>query len=71
MSDFPTLDLHGIKHKDVEDIVEEFVCMNDGMIRIITGHSPAMKSLVNNILTRYGLMSRPERLINEGSIIAY
>lgn len=71
MSNFPTLDLHGIRHEKVYDIVEEFVCMNCGTLKIITGNSVIMKSIVEDVLRKYGLVSRPERLTNEGSIIVY
>jgi hypothetical protein len=67
----PTLDLHGIKHADVESIVEEFVCMNTGTIRIITGYSSKMKEHVNNVLLRYDMKSRPDRLTNDGALISW
>tara|TARA_B110000211_G_C13814260_1_gene436312 strand:+ start:334 stop:552 length:219 start_codon:yes stop_codon:yes gene_type:complete len=68
---FPTLDLHGVKHEDVEGIVEEFICMNEGTMKIITGYSRQMKMHVNNVLKKYDMKSRPERLVNEGSLIVY
>jgi len=71
MSNFPTLDLHGIKHEDAESLIEEFICINEGTVRIITGHSSIMRDSVKKILQKYGMQSRPERLINEGALIAY
>ena len=71
MSNFPTLDLHAIKHEDAESLIEEFICMNEGTVRIITGHSATMRDNVKKILKKYGMQSRPERLINEGALIAY
>jgi len=68
---FPTLDLHGVKHEDVEDVVEEFICMNEGTIKIITGYSRQMKIHVNRVLKKYNMKSHPERLINEGALIVY
>jgi hypothetical protein len=68
---FPTLDLHGVKHEDVEGIVEEFICMNEGTVKIITGYSHQMKIHVNRVLKKYDMKSRPERLVNNGSLIAY
>jgi DNA-nicking Smr family endonuclease len=68
---FPTLDLHGIKHEDVESVVEEFICMNEGTVKIITGYSRQMKIHVNNVLKKYDMQSRPERLINQGALIVY
>jgi len=68
---YPTLDLHGIKHEDVESIVEEFICKNEGTVKIITGYSHQMKMHVNNVLKKYDMKSRPERLVNEGALIVY
>ena len=68
---YPTLDLHGVKHEDVEAIVEEFICKNEGTVKIITGYSRQMKMHVNNVLKKYDMKSRPERLINEGALIVY
>ena len=68
---FPTLDLHGVKHEDVEGIVEEFICMNVGTMKIITGYSRQMKMHVNNVLKKYDMKSRSERLVNEGALIVY
>jgi DNA-nicking Smr family endonuclease len=68
---FPTLDLHGIKHEDAEYIIEEFICMNEGTMKIITGYSHQMKMHVNNVLKKYNMKSRPERMINEGALIVY
>ena len=68
---FPPLDLHGVKHEDVEDIVEEFICMNEGTAKIITVYSRQMKIHVNKVLKKYDMKSRPERLINEGALIVY
>lgn len=68
---FPTLDLHGVKHEDVENIVEEFICVNEGTVKIITGYSNQMKIRVKKVLKKYNMKSRPERLTNEGALIAY
>jgi hypothetical protein len=50
------LDLHGIKHVDVENIVEDFVLLNQYKIpfSIITGNSSTMKEKSINILNRHG-----------------
>ena len=68
---FPTLDLHGVKHENVEDVVEEFICMNEGAVKIITGYSNQMKIHVNNVLKKYNMQSRPEGLTNQGALIVY
>lgn len=47
------LDLHGIKHQDVEVLVEEHVLLNTPPMRIITGHSTTMKKIVKTVLERH------------------
>ena len=39
------LDLHGVSHYDVRDVVENFILMNNPPIRIITGLSDRMRNL--------------------------
>ena len=45
-----TLDLHGVKHVDVERLVENFVLLNEPPITIITGNSQRMQEIVINKL---------------------
>lgn len=49
------LDLHGITHEEVWDIVENFVLMNSEELplRIITGYSDRMKEIVHGVLDSY------------------
>ena len=48
-----TLDLHGIKHEDVDRLVENFVLLNELPLNIITGNSDEMRRLVINVLERH------------------
>lgn len=48
------LDLHGIKHADVESMVEDFVLVRTPPITIITGNSEPMKKLVTKTLEKHG-----------------
>ena len=45
-----TLDLHGVKHADVERLVENFVLLNEPPLTIITGNSQRMQEIVINKL---------------------
>jgi len=48
------LDLHGIKHRNVESVCHEFINNNWGNdLKIITGYSSYMKKLVYTILAAY------------------
>jgi hypothetical protein len=49
------LDLHGIKHEDVDRVVENFVLLNESPIDIITGNSQKMQELVLDVLNRNGI----------------
>ena len=51
-----TLDLHGIKHEDVDRLVENFVLLNNPPLKIITGNSDKMPKLVRNVLDRHDII---------------
>ena len=48
------LDLHGIKHQEVDRMVENFVFLNQGDVplEIVCGNSQRMIDLVIEVLTR-------------------
>ena len=50
-----TLNLHGVKHADVDLVVENFALMNESPMKIITGNSNKMKKLVFNVLDRHNI----------------
>ena len=45
------LDLHGIRHDDVERLVENFVLLNEPPLTIITGKSEMMGHIVTGKLS--------------------
>mgnify|MGYP003120123604 CR=1 FL=1 len=47
------LDLHRVKHEDVDRLVENFVLLNESPMRIITGNSHKMRELVTEVLKRH------------------
>jgi hypothetical protein len=47
------LDLHGLKHYDVRDVVENFILINDTPFRIVTGRSDKMRELVETTLKKH------------------
>jgi len=57
------LDLHGVKHQDVDMIVENFILLNQGSfpLTIICGNSPKMISLVNLVTQRIGCITEMYR----------
>ena len=50
-----TLDLHGVKHEDVDRIVENFVLLNNPPLTIITGNSQKMSEIVRDVLERHDM----------------
>ena len=49
------LNLHGVKHEDVDRIVENFVLLNNLPLEIVTGNSQKMQELVVDVLNRHGM----------------
>ena len=47
------LDLHGVRHNDVERLVENFVLLNEPPLTIITGNSYRMQEIVISTLTNH------------------
>ena len=47
------LDLHGVKHEDVDRLVENFVLLNSPPMRIITGNSEKMMLMTLDVLNRH------------------
>ena len=49
------LDLHGVRHSEVERLVENFVLLNEPPLDIVTGHSDKMPKLVIEVLDRHNI----------------
>ena len=66
----PKIDLHGVRHADVFNEVDKFISNNlyADTLEIVTGFSPSMKDLVQNVLSDYKLIGiEPE--YNSGVLI--
>ena len=50
------LDLHGVRHSEVDRLVENFVLLNNPPLEIVTGHSDKMPELVREVLDRHDIM---------------
>lgn len=52
------LDLHGVKHENVNTLLDTFIWENmkqNAMgVKVITGNSPEMKRIVNEVVREYG-----------------
>ena len=49
------LDLHGIKHEDVRQILDSHIYNNEPPFEIVTGNSLKMKNLVLSVINEYDL----------------
>ncbi len=63
------LDLHGIKHQDVPNVVEDFILINEPPYKIITGHSSTMKNITRSILNKHGFKYTDDAFGNLGCIL--
>jgi anthranilate phosphoribosyltransferase len=63
------LDLHGVKHKDVDITVEDYILMHKPPFKIITGHSNTMKTLTKAVLERHEYKYQDSVLNNLGCIL--
>ncbi len=63
------LDLHGMRHGQIENKVVNFILLNDTPLKIITGDSPTMREIVFQILEEYKLEYHPEFYTNYGAFI--
>jgi hypothetical protein len=48
-----TLDLHDVRHNEVDRLVENFILLEKIPLRIITGNSEKMVGLVTKVLKRH------------------
>ena len=64
-----TIDLHGTKHDEAEDRLNEFVVFNDPPFRIVTGNSAKMKEIVEKVIDKHEYFCYTESVHNQGSVI--
>jgi len=64
------LDLHGVRHGEVQILVEDFILENQNYlpIKIITGNSEKMKRIVTNVLNDHGFQYSDGDFYNRGYI---
>ena len=66
------LDLHNIRHQDVQTKLDRFLgehmMKGSDEVRIVTGNSDDMKKVVDDVLNDYGLTSQSSPL-NNGILI--
>tara|TARA_Y100000592_G_C5407706_1_gene286500 strand:- start:771 stop:989 length:219 start_codon:yes stop_codon:yes gene_type:complete len=63
------LDLHGIKHTQVDDLTRRFLNFAELPCEIITGNSCEMKSIVKEIIREYEWFCYEKDSYNHGTLI--
>ena len=64
------LDLHGIRHQNVQTALGQLFVDTSFPVVVITGNSRRMKELVSQIAENYDLKTR-ESITNAGRLIVY
>ena len=63
------LDLHGIKHENVDDIVRRFLNYVELPCEIVTGKSWHMKEMVQKVVSEYSWTCYEKDSYNYGTLI--
>lgn len=62
------LDLHGVKHQQVDEVVRSFLNFIDLPCEIITGNSEQMKAIVRNVVNEYEWFCYEKNSYNYGTL---
>ena len=50
-----TLDLHRVRHEEVERLLENFILLNKPPLKVITGNSDYMRSALENFCEKHNV----------------
>ena len=64
-----TLDLHGVRHHQADEITRSFLNFIDLPCQIITGNSEQMKQIVINVVREYEWFCRERDSYNYGTLV--
>ncbi len=64
-----TLDLHGIRHQEADEIVRSFLNFMELPCQIITGNSVQMKNIVKKIVDEYQWFCYEKDSYNYGTLV--
>ena len=64
-----TLDLHGVKHNQADEITRGFLNFTDLPCQVITGNSEQMKSIVRSVVEEYEWFCHEKDSYNYGTLI--
>ena len=64
-----TLDLHGVRHHQVDEVVRSFLNFIDLPCQVVTGNSYQMKQIVKNIVKEYEWFCYERDSYNYGTLV--
>lgn len=64
-----TLDLHGIKHQQVDEVTRSFLNFIDLPCQVVTGNSEQMKTIVENVVREYEWFCHEKDSYNHGTLV--
>ena len=64
-----TLDLHGVRHHQVDEVVRSFLNFIDLPCQVVTGNSRQMKQIVKNIVEEYEWFCYERDSYNYGTLV--
>lgn len=64
------IDMHGIRHRSVEDVLSEACSTYEIPFVVITGRSVLMKGVVAEAVSQFGLCVR-DHISNPGRVVVY
>ncbi len=64
-----TLDLHGVKHHNADEITRSFLNFIELPCEIITGNSEQMKQIVKNVVKEYDWFCYEKDSYNYGTLV--
>ena len=64
-----TLDLHGIKHQQVDEVTRSFLNFIDLPCQVVTGNSEQMKTIVKNVVREYEWFCYERDSYNHGTLV--
>ena len=64
-----TLDLHGVRHHKVDEVVRAFLNFIELPCQIISGNSSHMKQIVKNVVQEYNWVCYEKDSYNYGTLV--
>jgi DNA-nicking Smr family endonuclease len=64
-----TLDLHGVRHQQADEVTRSFLNFINLPCQIVTGNSPKMKNIVKKVVEEYEWFCYEKDSYNHGTLV--